>query len=84
MQPIIYDKAATNAPPHLSTLALAIVMTTNNLAILLAPIMIDGIDRLFHATSHTFAYLFNSIVILILAIVTALTYKGNRVLGSDD
>lgn len=84
MQPIIYDKAATNAPPHLSTLALAIVMTTNYLAILVAPFMIDGIDHLFHATSHTFAYLFNSIVILILAIVTALTYKGNRVLGSDD
>ncbi len=84
MQPIIYDKAATNAPPHLSTLALAIVMTTNYLAILVAPFMIDGIDHLFHATSHTFAYLFNSIVILILAIVTALTYKRNRVLGSDD
>lgn len=84
MQPIIYDKAATNAPPHLSTLALAIVMTTNYLAILVAPFMIDGIDHLFHATSHTFAYLFNSIVILIIAIVTALTYKGNRVLGSDD
>lgn len=84
MQPIIYDKAATNAPPHLSTLALAIVMTTNYLAILVAPFMIDGIDHLFHATSHTFAYLFNSIIILILAIVTALTYKGNRVLGSDD
>lgn len=84
MQPIIYDKAATNAPPHLSTLALAIVMTTNYLAILVAPFMIDGIDHLFHATGHTFAYLFNSIVVLIIAIATALTYKRNRVLGSDD
>ena len=84
MQPIIYDKAATNAPPHLSTLALAIVMTTNYLAILVAPFMIDGIDYLFHATGHTFAYLFNSIVVLIIAIATALTYKRNRVLGSDD
>jgi MFS family permease len=84
MQPIIYDKAATNAPPHLSTLALAIVMTTNYLAILVAPFMIDGIDHIFHATSHTFAYLFNSIVVLIIAIVTVLTYKSNRVLGSDD
>lgn len=84
MQPIIYDKAATNAPPHLSTLALAIVMTTNYLAILVAPFMIDGIDHIFHATGHTFAYLFNSIVVLILAIATALTYKSNRVLGSDD
>ena len=84
MQPIIYDKAATNAPPHLSTLALAIVMTTNYLAILVAPFMIDGIDHIFHATGHTFAYLFNSIVVLIIAIATALTYKSNRVLGSDD
>ena len=84
MQPIIYDKAATNAPPHLSTLALAIVMTTNYLAILVAPFMIDGIDHIFHATNHTFAYLFNSIVVLIIAIATALTYKNNRVLGSDD
>lgn len=84
MQPIIYDKAATNAPPHLSTLALAIVMTTNYLAILVAPFMIDGIDHLFHATGHTFAYLFNSIVVLVIAIATALTYKRNRVLGSDD
>ena len=84
MQPIIYDKAATNAPPHLSTLALAIVMTTNYLAILVAPFMIDGIDHLFHATGHTFAYLFNSIVVLVIAIATALTYRSNRVLGSDD
>ena len=84
MQPIIYDKAATNAPPHLSTLSLAIVMTTNYLAILVAPFMIDGIDYLFHVKDHTFAYLFNSIVVLIIAIITALTYKSNRVLGSDD
>ena len=84
MQPIIYDKAATNAPPHLSTLALAIVMTTNYLAILVAPFMIDGIDHIFHATGHTFAYLFNSIVVLVIAIATALTYRRNRVLGSDD
>lgn len=84
MQPIIYDKAATNAPPHLSTLALAIVMTTNYFAILVAPFMIDGIDHLFHADNHTFAYMFNSIVVLLIAIATALTYKHNRVLGSDD
>ena len=84
MQPLIYDKAATNAPPHLATLSLAIVMTTNYLAILVAPFMIDGIDRLFHATSHTFAYLFNSIVVLAIAIATALTYREDRVLGSDD
>jgi hypothetical protein len=59
-------------------------MTTNYLAILVAPFMIDGIDHIFHVKDHTFAYLFNSIVVLVIAIVTALTYKTNRVLGSDD
>lgn len=84
MQPIVYDKAATNAPPHLATLSLAIVMTTNYLAILVAPFMIDGIDRVFHATSHTFAYLFNSIVVIGIAIAALFTSRTNRVLGSDD
>lgn len=84
MQPIIYDKAATNAPPHLATLALAIVMTTNYFAILIAPFMIDAIDRVFHATSHTFAYLFNSIVVIGIAIAALFTSRTNRVLGSDD
>jgi hypothetical protein len=46
--------------------------------------MIDGIDYLFHADNHTFAYMFNSIVVLLIAVAAALTYKRNRVLGSDD
>jgi hypothetical protein len=59
-------------------------MTTNYFAILVAPFLIDGIDHLFHAKGHTFAYLFNSIVVLGIAILAALTYKTSRVLGSDD
>jgi MFS family permease len=84
MQPIIYDKAATNAPPHLSTFALSLVMTTNYLAILVAPFIIDGIESLVHPTSHSFAFLVNSIFMLAIAAATALTYQQNRVLGSDD
>jgi MFS family permease len=84
MQPIIYDKAATNAPPHLSTFALSLVMTTNYLAILVAPFIIDGIESLVHPTSHSFAFLVNSIFMLAIAAATALTYQHNRVLGSDD
>lgn len=84
MQPIIYDKAATNAPPHLATYALAIVMVINYLAILLAPFIIDGLDILFDRDTSTFAFLLNAIVIFLLALVTLLVAPRSRVLGSDD
>jgi MFS family permease len=84
MQPIIYDKAATNAPPHLSTLALSIVMVVNYLAILVAPFITEGIDKLFKTSSHSFAYLTNGIMALILALIALLLFRRNRVLGSDD
>ena len=84
MQPIIYDKAATNAPPHLATLALSLVMVVNYLAILVAPFIIELVDKLFRASSHDFAYLINGTFSLALALVTLLTMRRNRVLGSDD
>ncbi|MBE6176076.1 MAG: MFS transporter [Rikenellaceae bacterium] len=84
MQPIIYDKAATNAPPHLATLALSIVMAVNYLAILVSPFIIDIIGRIFDSESHTLAFTANAIITLTLAVVTALLYRSNRVLGSDD
>ena len=84
MQPIIYDKAATNAPPHLATLALSLVMVVNYLAILVAPFIIDYIDKLFHTSSHEFAYLVNGVLSLVIALITLATFRHNRVLGSDD
>lgn len=84
MQPIVYDKAATNAPPELATLALSWVMAVNYLAILVAPFLMDGIDHLFATTKPNFAFLANGIVTLLIAILAALLYRSNRVLGSDD
>ena len=84
MQPIIYDKAATNAPPHLATLALSLVMVVNYLAILVAPFIIDSINRLFHTSSHEFAYLVNGVLSFVIALITLVTFRHNRVLGSDD
>ena len=84
MQPIIYDKAATNAPPHLATLALSLVMVVNYLAILVAPFIIDSINRLFHTSSHEFSYLVNGVLSLVIALITLVTFRHNRVLGSDD
>lgn len=84
MQPIIYDKAATNAPPALSTLALSLVMAVNYLAILVAPFIMDGIDHLFATSKPSFTFLANGIATLTLSAVAALLYRRNRVLGSDD
>ena len=84
MQPIIYDKAATNAPPHLATLALSIVMSVNYAAILVAPFLIDGINHLFGIESPHFGFFVSGVITLILALLAALSYRRSRVLGSDD
>ena len=84
MQPIIYDKAATNAPPQLSTLALSLVMVVNYLAILVAPFILDFADRLLHTSSHSTAYLVNGVITLLIAIVALFTLRHSRVFGSDD
>ena len=84
MQPIIYDKAATNAPPHLATLALSVVMTVNYLAILVAPFLIELVDHIFSTKSSAFAFLAGGVVSLLLALIASLTNRRSRVLGSDD
>jgi MFS family permease len=84
MQPIIYDKAATNAPPHLATLALSITMAVNYLAILVAPFIIDLTNQMLHSTSHSTPFATNGVLTLLLALLTLLTYRRSRVLGSDD
>ena len=70
MQPLIYDKAASCSPPKLATLALSLVMAVNYLAILVAPFIMDVVDRLFHTSQHTFAFLFNGVVTLIMALLS--------------
>ncbi|MBR5853228.1 MAG: MFS transporter [Alistipes sp.] len=84
MQPLIYDKAATNSPPHLSTLALSLVMVVNYLAILVAPFIIDGIDWLFATKSYAFPFLFNGLLTLVMALITLFVFRKSRVLGLDD
>lgn len=84
MQPLIYDKAATNSPPHLSTLALSLVMVVNYLAILVAPFIIDGIDWLFVTKSYSFPFLFNGLLTIVMALITLFVFRKSRVLGLDD
>jgi MFS family permease len=70
MQPLIYDKAASCSPPRLATLALSLVMAVNYLAILVAPFIMDVVDRVFHTSQHTFAFMFNGVVTLIMALLS--------------
>lgn len=75
MQPLIYDKAASCSPPRLATLALSLVMAVNYLAILVAPFIMDVVDRVFHTSQHTFAFMFNGVVTLIMALLS-LRWRG--------
>jgi MFS family permease len=83
MQPLIYDKAAIVAPPHLATQALSVVMTANYLAIILCPFMLDGVRRLFHAHSAPFPFLFNAVIAAI-GVVVLFGARNDMVLGLDD
>ena len=82
MQPIIYDKAAIIAPPHLATRALSIVMAANYIAIILCPFIIDAARRLFGSSSHTFGFTLNAIVAAIVTVV-ALVGRDDFVMGLD-
>lgn len=84
MQPIIYDKAATNSPPQLATLALSATMAVNYLAILTAPFIIEFIDKLFGTTNPSFGFLFNGGATLLLGTAALLGYRHSRIFGSDD
>ena len=82
IQPIIYDKAAIIAPPHLATRALSIVMAANYIAIILCPFIIDAARRLTGSSSHTFGFTLNAIVAAIVTLV-ALAGRGDFVMGLD-
>lgn len=71
MQPVIYDKAATIAPPRSATLALSCVMAMNYLAVMVCPFVVDFFRDLFHAHGEHFPFVFNAALTLLMAVVTA-------------
>lgn len=82
MQPIIYDKAAIIAPPHLATQALSVVMAANYLAIILCPFIIDIVRKVLHAKSESFPFALNAIIAAIVTII-AVIYRKDFALGLD-
>lgn len=82
MQPVIYDKAATIAPPRSAMLALSFVMAMNYLAVMACPFVVDFLRHLFHAQGDRFPFLLNALLTLILAAAAGL--RRNRfTLGLD-
>lgn len=83
MQPVIYDKAATIAPPRDATLALSFVMAMNYLAVMGCPFIVDLFRRMFAPSSERFPFFFNAVLVLVLVVVTYRRRDGYT-LGLDD
>lgn len=83
IQPVIYDKAATIAPPRSATLALSFVMAMNYLAVMICPFIVDLFRQLFGTHSDRFPFFFNATLVLALAVVT-FRRRDNFVLGLDE
>lgn len=83
MQPVIYDKTATIAPPRTATLALSFVMSVNYLAIMVCPFLVDLLRRLFHTHSDRFPFLFNAALVLVAFVVVRIR-RRRFVLGLDE
>lgn len=82
MQPLIYDKAAIIAPPHLATQALSIVMAANYIAIILCPFIIDAVRKLFATQSISFSF---GLCAVVAAVTTLIAFigKSDFALGLD-
>ena len=83
IQPVINDKASTNAPPRTATLALTFVKAMNYLAVMICPFIMDMFRHLFHTHSDRFPFFFNAALVFALAAVTWFR-RGNFTLGLDE
>lgn len=82
IQPVIYDKAATIAPPRSATLALSFVMSMNYLAVMVCPFVVDMFRHIFGTHSDRFPFFFNAVLVFVLAVVTFLR-RSDFTLGLD-
>lgn len=84
IQPVVYNKAVVTASRERTTLALALVMSVNYLAILLCPFIVDMFAGLFRSSSSAdFPFLLNALLTLI-ATVLCYRYRDGFVFGMTD
>ena len=82
MQPVIYDKAATIAPPRSATLALSFVMSVNYLAIVLCPFIIDLLRNILHMQGERFPFILNAVLAFV-AVLLTWRYRNSYAFGLD-
>lgn len=84
IQPLVYDKSVRTAESKNTTLALALVMSVNYLAILLCPFIVDLLAGIFGKSgSADFPFVLNAVIVLLMAIV-GYRYRGSYVFGAPD
>lgn len=78
VQPLMYDKATSIVDsPAKATLALAIILSANYLAIVVAPFLIDGVRAIFgDAGTGTFAFRMNFVLSLAFLAVMAIKRRS--------
>lgn len=75
-QPVIYDKATyTVTDGRKSTLALAIVLSVNYIAVALTPFIVDLFRDIFGTSSNHFPFILNFILTMLFAVIVVLRHK---------
>ena len=75
-QPVIYDKATyTVTDGRKSTLALAIVLSVNYIAVALTPFVVDLFRDIFGSASNYFPFILNFILTMLFAVVVVIRRK---------
>jgi Major Facilitator Superfamily. len=84
LQPLIYDKVASlfRKKPERQTLNLSYIFTANYLAVVAAPFVIDFFMKHLHITSYVFPFVFNGMLLLLLAFI-ALVFRRSPTFAVD-
>ena len=76
-QPVIYDKATyTVTDGRKSTLALAIVLSVNYIAVALTPFVVDLFRDIFESANNYFPFILNFILTMLFAVVVVIRRKS--------
>ena len=61
-QPYIYDKVSASASPQKVTYALALLMSMNYVAIVIAPFIVDWVQDMLRIKGERFPFMLNAVI----------------------
>jgi predicted MFS family arabinose efflux permease len=61
-QPYVYDVTTALASPKKATYALALVMTMNYVAIVIAPFVVESVQKLLGENGNSFPFILNAVI----------------------